>query len=65
MTLMNQRYLYVLGGDQVESTLYNCEVFERLDLKMGKTWELILFKCKGEDFINQARLSSVAMMPYN
>ena len=65
MAILNQRYLYVIGGKDSVESYYQSGVFERLDLQHIKLgWNLIHFSLDGEE-MSQFRYHNVAAVPFS
>lgn len=65
MAILNQRYLYVIGGKDSVQSYYQSGVFERLDLQNTKLgWNLIHFSLDGDE-MNQFRYHNVAAVPFS
>ena len=65
MTILNQRYLYVIGGKNSVKSYYESGVFERLDLQHTNLgWNLIHFSLDGDE-MNQFLYHNVAAVPFS
>jgi hypothetical protein len=65
MTILSQRYLFVIGGKNSVKSNYQSGVFERLDLQHAKLgWSLIHFSLDGDE-MNQFLYHNVAAVPFS